>query len=72
MELTQHQRKLFGGLSDSQLNLLLRLVETVHEMTYGSVTVTIHAGKVVEIQKMERIRFQNEIVTGVPTTGTLK
>jgi hypothetical protein len=41
-------------------------------MTYGSVTVTIHAGKVVEIQKMERIRFQNEIVTGVPTTGTLK
>jgi hypothetical protein len=58
MELTQHQRELFGGLSDSQLNLLLRLVDTVHQMAYGSVTVTVHAGKVVEIQKMERMRFQ--------------
>ena len=58
MELTQHQRELFAHFSHSQIELLVRLVDTVHAMKYGSVTLTVHDNKVVEIHKTERIRVK--------------
>jgi hypothetical protein len=58
MDLTQHQRDLFGALSNAEFDLLVGLVNAVHAMKYGSVTLTIHDGELVEIHRTERIRVQ--------------
>lgn len=56
MELTQLQHDSLTDLSHSERDLLLRLVRAIHAMKYGSVTLTVHDGKLVEIHKTERIR----------------
>ena len=58
MNFTKYQRDLFAHFSEDQLDLLLRLMDRVHGIKYGSVTLTIHDGKIVEIHKTERIRVQ--------------
>jgi hypothetical protein len=58
MNFTKYQSDLFAHFSEDQLDLLFRLMDRVHDIQYGSVTLTIHDGKVMEIQKTERIRVQ--------------
>lgn len=42
-------------LSDEELKTLKKLIESVR---YGSVTVIIQDGKVIQIEKSEKIRFK--------------
>ena len=58
MESTQLQHDTLSHLSHSERELLFRLARTIHAMKYGSVTLTVHDGKLVEIHKTERIRVQ--------------
>lgn len=58
MELLQLQNTI-TALTHSERELLVRLVNAVHAMRYGSVTLTVHDGKLVEIHKTERIRLQS-------------
>lgn len=58
MESTQLQHDTFTNLSQTERDLLFRLARTIHAMKYGSVTLTVHDGKLVEIHKTERIRLQ--------------
>jgi hypothetical protein len=44
------------GLSTSEREMLREAVLAVRQIRYGSVMVTIHDGRIVEINKTERIR----------------
>jgi hypothetical protein len=39
--------------------LLRQVIAALRELRYGSVTLTVHDGRVVEIQKTEKIRTGN-------------
>jgi hypothetical protein len=46
----------FANLSEAELALLNRVVSALHEIRYGSVILTVHDGRLVELQKTEKIR----------------
>jgi|tagenome__1003787_1003787.scaffolds.fasta_scaffold19760384_2 hypothetical protein len=56
MGFTQHSDHLFSDLSHSEMELVTRIVHAVRGTRFGSVTLTLHEGKVVEIHKTEKIR----------------
>ena len=41
-----------------------RILEAIHSLTYGSVEVTVHDGRVVQIDRKERIRVQQPAAKG--------
>lgn len=43
-------------LSSAEVELLHELVSSLRGIRYGSVSLTVHDGRVVEIQKVEKIR----------------
>lgn len=43
-------------LSAAEVELLHELVSSLRSIRYGSVSLTVHDGRVVEIQKVEKIR----------------
>lgn len=50
------QPELGNDLSPSEKEVLRELVRALRAIRYGSVNVTVHEGRIVEIQKTERIR----------------
>ncbi len=48
-----------ASLSDSERDLLHQLIVALRSLQYGSVTLTVHDGQLVEIQKIEKIRMRN-------------
>lgn len=46
-----------AGLSPSELELFSELLRAVRTIRYGSVNLTFHDGRIVEIHRTERIRF---------------
>jgi hypothetical protein len=52
---------LFGGLendlSATEVELLREVIRSLRSVRYGSVNLTVHDGRLVEIQKLERIRM---------------
>ena len=47
---------LYKDSAESELELLEEVVQALRAVRYGCVTLTIHDGRIVEIQKTERIR----------------
>jgi hypothetical protein len=48
------------GLSTSERELLKEVALAVREIRYGSVLLTIHEGRIVELSKTERVRRNPE------------
>ena len=47
------------------------ILRAVHSLEYGTVEVTVHAGKVVQIERREKVRFDRHADGGGPKgTGT--
>ena len=46
-------------LSEAEVELLRQVVKTVQGLRYGSVTITVHDGQIVEFQRNERFRLKN-------------
>jgi hypothetical protein len=44
------------GLSDIEQELLGEIIRALRSIRYGSIVLTVHEGKLVELQKTERIR----------------
>jgi len=52
-----------GTLSDSQeyeKKLLVNILKAIKSIRYGSVEITIHDAKVVQIDKTEKMRFDKQ------------
>jgi hypothetical protein len=47
------------SFSEHEWELLRQVIAALRELRYGSVTLTVHDGHVVEIQKTEKIRTGN-------------
>jgi hypothetical protein len=47
------------SFSEDEWDLLRQVIAALRELRYGSVTLTVHDGHVVEIQKTEKIRTGN-------------
>jgi hypothetical protein len=47
------------ALSVAERDVLAQLIVALRSLRYGSVVLTVHDGRVVEIQKTERIRTQS-------------
>lgn len=47
------------SLSSEERELLSEVVRAVRSIRFGSIGLTIHEGKLVEIQKIEKIRRKN-------------
>ena len=52
--------KLESDLSRTELELLRELVRALRGVRYGSVSLTVHDGQLVEIQKIEKIRLPKQ------------
>jgi hypothetical protein len=50
----EHKEKL-GSISSEDINKLISIIETV---SYGSITILIQDGKIVQIEKNEKIRLK--------------
>jgi hypothetical protein len=46
-------------LTEAEVELLRQVVKTVHGLRYGSVTITVHDGHIVEFQRNEKFRVKN-------------
>lgn len=46
-------------LAESEVELLRQVVKTLQGLRYGSVTITVHDARIVEIQRNEKFRVQN-------------
>lgn len=44
-------------LSEEERNLLQEVLRALRELRYGSVVLTVHDGRLVEVQKTQRIRL---------------
>jgi len=44
-------------LSEEERNLLQEVLRALGELRYGSVVLTVHDGRLVEVQKTQRIRL---------------
>jgi hypothetical protein len=49
------------SLSGEERELLYEVVRALRSIRFGSVGLTIHEGKLVEIQKIEKIRRRNPV-----------
>ena len=47
------------SLSSEERELLTEVVRALRSIRFGSVALTIHEGKLVEVQKVEKIRRKN-------------
>lgn len=47
------------NLSAAEARSFHELVEALRDIRYGSITLTVHDGRLVEIQKSEKIRVAN-------------
>ena len=47
-----------ASLSDGERDLLHQLVVALRSLQYGSVILNVHDGRLVEIQKIEKIRMR--------------
>ena len=47
-----------ASLSDGERDLLRQLIVTLRSLQYGSVILNVHDGRLVEIQKIEKIRMR--------------
>ncbi len=47
------------GLAASEIELLRDLIRALRTLRYGSVNLTVHDGRLVEIQKVEKIRMNS-------------
>jgi hypothetical protein len=45
------------GFSEDEVALLRSVILTLRNLRYGSVSLTVHDGRLVEIQKVEKIRM---------------
>jgi len=45
------------GISDDERGLLREVIRALRSLRYGSVNLTVHDGRLVEIQKIEKIRM---------------
>jgi hypothetical protein len=48
-------------LSEAELVLLKRIVVSLEGIQHGSVTLTVHEGRLVEIQKTEKVRVKDQV-----------
>jgi hypothetical protein len=46
------------------------ILRAVRSLEYGTVEVTVHAGKVVQIERREKVRFDRRAAGGPKGTGT--
>ena len=51
--------------SVEELTLLRNVIHALRSLRYGSVNLTVHDGRLVEIQKIERIRMGGNKRSGV-------
>ena len=51
------------GLLPAEVKLLHELIVALRSLRYGSVSLTVHDGHLVEIQKTEKIRPKNLMVS---------
>ena len=47
-----------GGLSGEELEVLLRVSDVLRRIRFGSVLITVHDGRVVQIEMAEKIRLR--------------
>jgi hypothetical protein len=47
-------------LSEAEVGLLRQVVKAIQNLRYGSVTITVHDGHIVEFQRNEKFRIRNE------------
>ena len=45
--------------TEAEVELLRQVVKTVQGLRYGSVTITVHDGQIVEFQRIEKFRLKN-------------
>ncbi len=43
---------------DSSHDVATKLLDAIHGIRYGSVEITIHDGKIVQIERKEKVRFE--------------
>jgi hypothetical protein len=48
----------FAGLSDHEREVLLRVVEVLRKINFGTVLLVVQDGKVVQIEMAEKIRLR--------------
>ena len=46
-------------VSEADVELLRQVVKVLHGLRYGSVTITVHDGHIVEFQRNEKFRVKN-------------
>jgi len=60
------------ALSAGEEELVSELVHALRTIRYGSIAVTLHDGRIVEIQRTERIRTSGSKATSAAVSGEYK
>ncbi|MCF8158231.1 MAG: YezD family protein [Burkholderiaceae bacterium] len=56
----------FETVNDQNNSLVKELLSAIHSLRFGSVEITIHEGRVTQIEKREKVRFTeatNNLIT---------
>lgn len=49
---------------------IAEVTRCIESLRYGSIEITIHDGRVTQIERREKVRFQQDIATAKPTVKT--
>ena len=50
-------------------SLVKTLLSVINSLRFGSVEITVHEGRVTQIEKREKVRFTNEPSKSIPTAN---
>ena len=53
-----HTIEFADDLNEAEVELLRRVAKTIQNLRYGSVTITVHDGHIVEFQRNEKFRVR--------------
>jgi len=59
----------FETLNDQNNSLVKELLSAINSLRFGSVEITVHEGRVTQIEKREKVRFTNEPSKSIPTAN---
>jgi hypothetical protein len=49
-----------NGIEQSHVKLAEQIVQTLRTLRYGSVEIVVHDGRVVQLERRERLRFERQ------------
>jgi hypothetical protein len=61
--------KMLQANNSDNTSVAQEITKAIQSLKFGSIEITVHDGKVTQIEKREKVRFSNQTITNKPTVN---